>query len=71
VAGHGCDEPGVVSLLAEDFTELGYGDMDAVIKLNYCAGRPQTGAQLLARDKLAGVFKQERKDLKGLTTQAE
>jgi hypothetical protein len=61
----------MLSLVAEYFTQLGDGSSDAVVKLDDGARGPQPGAQLLPRDKLPGVFKQQRQHLERLASQAD
>jgi hypothetical protein len=70
-AGNGFDEPGIVGVVTEGLSQFRDCSAEALTKLNESIFRPEVLLDGLAADDLSGIFKKQKKKLKGLILQLD
>jgi len=69
--GKGLDKARILGRVTKGVAQALDSGIQAVIEIHKGVGGPKAGAQLFARDKPAGMFKKQAKDLKRLGLQAD
>ena len=68
-AGEGFDKAGIAGLIAERVPEAVDGGVEAVLKVDEGAVRPQFAANLFSGEDLGGALKQHAEDLERLSVE--